>query len=331
MKRAFFKHCWLSLRVGLTALATLAVFNFPRTWWQEIICATAVIWSSVFLVAILVDLIRFRRIAWSFTRSLLIILQLACMARTAQMVWPYLSSTPKVYDKLSYAELVRFLFVDISDREGTTHGDALMALIDIEAPSIVVLTRFAAAPILTPFLERYPYRLISTVENERTVELFSKFPVKQTSRREYGYSALPAILGELRVQEDATLLVGAFDALPPYEQRDFIRSRLTARRMASSLKFATKPRIVLGAFRTPVTSQIVEMYSAQLHLRSLFFNQGISALPQILKSSVSFEHNLNIFTARNILISRVIESHADDDGFSAVLFDGRIPLEKRSE
>jgi hypothetical protein len=95
--------------------------------------------------------------------------------------------------------------------------------------------------------------------------------------------------------------------------------------MASSLKYATKPRIVFGAFRTPVTSQIVEMYSAQLHLRSLFFNQGISVLPEILKSSLDLRYNLNIFTARNIVISRLIESYADDDGFSAVLFDARIP------
>jgi hypothetical protein len=247
------------------------------------------------------------------------------------MVWPYLYSTPKIYTKLSYAEPVRFLFVDISSRQGNAHADALKAFIDIEAPSLIVLTRFVDTSILSSVADRYPYKLISAADNARAVEVLSKFPLNEPPRLEFGYSALPAVLGEFQVQNDASVLVGAFDALPPYEKGDFIRSRLTARRVASSLKYASKPRIVFGAFRTPVTSQIVEMYSAQLHLRSLFFNQGISALPQILKSSVSFEHNLNIFTARNILISRVIESHADDDGFSAVLFDGRIPLEKRSE
>jgi hypothetical protein len=331
MKRAALETCWLYLRVVVTSILTLAIFNFPRTWWQEMICATSLIWSSVFVVALLLDFARFRRTRWSPIRSLLVVLQIACVVRTVQMVWPYLYATPKVYTKLSYADPVRFLFVDISARQGNAHADALKAFIDIEAPSLIVLTRFADTPILSSVADRYPFNLTSTVENARAVDILSTFPLNEPPRLEYGYAALPAVLGEFRVQDDASVLVGAFDALAPHNQGDFIRSRLTARRMASSLKFATKPRIVLGAFRTPVTSQIVEMYSAQLHLRSLFFNQGISALPQILKSSVSFEHNINIFTARNILISRVIESHADDDGFSAVLFDGRIPLEKRSE
>jgi hypothetical protein len=325
MQRAFLQTCWLYLRVVVTALLTLAIFNFPRTWWQEMICATSLIWSSIFLVLVLLDLVRFRWIRWSLPRSLLVILQIACVVRTVQMVWPYMYATPKVYTKVSYTDPVRFLFVDISARQGNAHADALKAFIDIEVPSLIVLTRFADTPLLSSVADRYPYKLTSTVENARAVEILSTFPLSDSPRRDYGYAALPAVLGEFHVQEDASLLVGALDALPPYRQDDFMRSRLTARRMASSLKYATKPRIVFGAFRTPVTSQIVEMYSAQLHLRSLFFNQGISVLPEILKSSLDLRYNLNIFTARNIVISRLIESYADDDGFSAVLFDARIP------
>ncbi len=328
MKRASLETCWLYLRLVVTSLLTLAIFNFPRTWWQEMICATSLIWSSIFLVLLLLDLVRFRRISWSLTRSLLVILQIACVVRTVKMVWPYLYATPKVYAKLSYTDPVRFLFVDISSHQGNVHADALKAFIDIEAPAFIILNRFGEVPILSSVADRYPYKLISTVENARAVEILSTFPFSEPPRREYGYAALPAVLGEFRVQDDVSVLVGAFDALAPHNQGDFIRSRLTARRMASSLKYASKPRIVFGAFRTPVTSQIVEMYSAQLHLRSLFFNQGIVALPEILKSSIGLEHNLNIFTARNIAVSRIIESHADDDGFSAVLFDARVPRER---
>jgi hypothetical protein len=328
MQRAFLQTSWLYLRLVVTSLLTLAIFNFPRTWWQEMICATSPIWSSIFLVLVLLDLIRFRRIPWSLTRSLLVVLQIACVMRTVHMVRPYLYAAPKVYTKLSYTDPVRFLFVDISSRQGNAHADALKSFIDIEIPSLIVLTRFADTPILSSISDRYPYKLVSTIENVRAVEILSTFPLSEPPRREYGYAALPAVLGEFRVQDDASLLVGAFDAFPPYNQGDFIRSRLTARRMASSLKYETKPRIVFGAFRTPVTSQIVEMYSAQLHLRSLFFNQGIAALPEIFKSSIGLEHNLNIFTARNIVVSRIIESHADDDGFSAVLFDARVPRER---
>jgi hypothetical protein len=69
------------------------------------------------------------------------------------------------------------------------------------------------------------------------------------------------------------------------------------------------------------------MYPDQLRLRELSFDSGISIVPQLLKESLSFERSQHVFTSRNIVMSRVVESQADDGGFSAVLFDARIPRE----
>jgi hypothetical protein len=132
-------------------------------------------------------------------------------------------------------------------------------------------------------------------------------------------------VGGFLTREGHPVIIGAFDLLPPWKQEDFLRSRLTSRRLASLLKYETTPRIVLGAFRTSATSQVVNMYPDQLRLRALSFDSGISIVPDLMRQSVNIEKGQHVFTARNIMVSRVVESKADDGGFSAVLFDARIP------
>jgi hypothetical protein len=69
------------------------------------------------------------------------------------------------------------------------------------------------------------------------------------------------------------------------------------------------------------------MYPDQVRLRGLSFDSGISFVPELIRMSLNFEEGQHIFTARTILCSRVVESKADGGGFSAVLFDARIPRE----
>jgi hypothetical protein len=240
---------------------------------------------------------------------------------------PYLYAKQKTYSNLAYSPPVRFLFIDIAEVKGNAHGEALKAFIDVEDPSMIVLTRFADTPVLDAVADRFPSRYLSHPSNGRIVEILSKLESRSPVRLDYGYAALPAVEGEFLTSDGSPVIVGAFDLLPPFKQEDFVRSRLTSRRLASSLKYATKPRIVFGAFRTSVTSQVVSMYTEQLRLRGLSFNSGISRVPELLKQSVNFEKMVHVFTARRIEVSRIVESQADDGGFSAVLFDARIPRE----
>lgn len=279
------------------------------------------------LLSICVAMVRIRRISWTVSRIILVTLQAVCVARTGQIVIPFLYAKPKTYPHLVYSSPIRFLFIDISERTGNAHRDALKAFVDVEDPSLIVVTRFADSPIFNAVSDRFPARYLSHTSNGRVVEILSKLEPLGSTRLDYGYAALPAVEGEFLTTEGIPFFLGAFDLLPPYTQQDFLRSRLTSRRLASFLKFENTPRLVFGAFRTSVTSQIVDMYPGQLRLRALSFNSGISIVPDLVRQSVRFDKALHVFTARRIDVSRVVQSQADDGGFSSVLFDARIPKE----
>lgn len=327
MNHAFLNKIVVWLRLLVTAFVTLAIFNYPRTWWQEVLCATSLVWSGFFFVLLCVDIARARKISWTLSRLVVVALQVLCVARTGQIVMPYIYAKQKSYPNLAYSSPVRFLFIDISERSGNAHAAALQAFVDVEDPAMIILTRYADTPILAAVAERFPSRFVSLPLNNRVVEVISKLQPQHPARVDYGYAALPAVAGEFRTVEGTPVVVGAFDLLPPREQDDFLRSRLTSRRLASFLKYMTKPRIVFGAFRTSRTSQVVDMYPDQLRLRELSFDSGISIVPELVRESFNFEKSQRVFTARNIIVSRVVQSKADDEGFSAVLFDARIPRE----
>lgn len=327
MNRTFLNNIFVRLRLLVTAFVTLAIFNYPRTWWQEILCATSLVWCGFFFVLLCVDIVRARQISWTLARVVIVALQALCVARTGQIVTPYLYATQKSYPNLVYSNPVRFLFIDISDRSGNAHAAALQAFVRVEDPSMIILTRYADTPILAAVAERFTAHYVSRSSHERVVEVLSKLQPLEPPRLDYGYAALPAVAGEFQTVEGTPFVVGAFDLLSPFKQEDFLRSRLTSRRLASFLKYMSKPRMVFGAFRTSRTSQVVDMYSDQLRLRELSFDSGISILPELVRGAFDFERGKRVFTARNVVVSRIVQSNADGAGFSGVSFDARIPLE----
>ena len=327
MNHACLKKWWERLRLLVTAFLAIAVFNYPRTWWQEIICATSLVWCGILFVAVCFDLARFRSISWNGTRFALIALQVLCVARTGKVVMPYLYARQKTYSHLVYSASERFLFIDISERSGSARSEALKAFVDVEDPSMIIVTRYVDVPILASITERYPSSVVSLPSKDRVVEVLSKLQTREPIRLDYGYAALPAVSGEFLTRDGIPFMIGAFDLLPPWRQEDFLRSRLTSRRLASVLKYTSKPRLVFGVFRTSRISQIVDMYPDQLRMRELSFDSGVSIVPELLKESLSFKKSQHVFTARNIVVSRVVRSQGDDGGFSAVLFDARIPRE----
>lgn len=306
-------------------IATLALFNYPRTWVQELISETALLWMPLCIGGLVFQLTRFTSAPFSPLGSALFMLQLMCVLRTVHIATPYLYAAPKAYPALSYSEPVRFLLIDISDRAWSGHPEAASSLMDIENPGVVIVLRYSDSPLRSQATERYPFTLKASLHSERTVEIFSKIPFQSQARSEFGYGALPAVSGVLEIGDGTHLQLGALDLLPAYSQESFVKSRLTSRRLASSLRYSTEPRMIVGAFRASVTSQIVDMYVDQLRLRSLFFDSGISKLRELYSQSFAFKHNLNVFSARNIQLSRVVESNAADNGFAAILFDARIP------
>jgi hypothetical protein len=272
-----------------------------------------------------VQLFRFTTARCSLMGVSLFVLQLICVVRTTHVVVPYLYATASTYPALSYTEPIRFLVMDISGRAESEVPAAVATLLEMENPSVVIVLRHADLAARFPARDRYPFSITSSLHSDRVVEIVSKVPFHEPIRSEFGYGALPAVFGVLEVGEGARLQLGALDLLPAYSQDFFVKSRLTSRRLASSLRYSAEPRMVVGAFRASVTSQIVDMYVDQLRLRSLFFDSGFSKLGALVAQSFAFEGNLNVFSARTIEVSRVIESRGAGAGFSALLFDARIP------
>lgn len=295
----------------------LAFYNYPRSWWQETISQTAALWALPFGAITVAVIKRWRRVP----SVIVLVLIVWCIGKVGQVLFPYVYGPPKSYPALSYSSPVRFLVVDSTQ----SSVNDFPRLIEREDPDVVVLTRDAGSDIFRAPNERYPFVLASSIESTRKVEVFSKLPFGAPRRTEYGFDALPAVMGSLQTPDGASFLLGAFDLLPASSQESFNKSRLTSRRLASAIKFSAEPRIVVGAFRASVTSQVVDMYVEQLKLRSIFFNGGLSRAFALVGDSIPFQRNLNVFTARKIQVSGVEDGSADERGSAFVTFTARIP------
>jgi hypothetical protein len=245
------------------------------------------------------------------------------------MARPYLYAAPKRYSSLSYSLPTRIALLDLTERGEEASLDAL-SFAEIESPDVLIVARFTETPLPSGVRSWYPHVLVSSTTSGRTVEIFSKAPSHPPERTEYGYGALPGVLGSFETPDGVLFQLGAFDLMLSSSQDSFNKSRLTSRRLASALKYSAEPRIVVGAFRASVTSQLVNMYSDQLKLRSIFFDGGLSRLWRCLVGSIALSQNLNAFTAKNIELLGQREVPPNSQGLAAILFTVRVPRPRGS-
>ena len=312
---------WLLIVICLT----LAFFNYPRSWWQELIAATAPLWTPFLLVGIYVQLRGFTRAAFSLIGIALFSLQVLCVVKVARNLAPYLYSPQKTYASVEYSSPMRFLFLDVSARGQERSQSSITGLIDTKDPDIIIVARDSEKAVSSQAYARYPFVLASSADSKRKVEIFSKTSLSPPLKTDYGFGALPAVFGVFQTSDGAPFQLGGFDLLPSSSQENFNESRLTSRRLASALKFSSEPRIAVGAFRTSVTSQIVEMYVGPLKLRSVFFNSGFARCLRLIRASFPFDRNLNVFAARKIEVTELKDILSDDGSYAAILFTARIP------
>lgn len=157
------------------------------------------------------------------------------------------------------------------------------------------------------------------------MELLSAFPLHTSSLRELGFGARPAVLGVLDLGGDKTLELGALDLLPPFSEEAFLASRVTARRLATIARYSKRPRIAVGAFRSTEVSQIVQMYTGQVRMKSVFFNEGISGVVSLVGSCFTLNDNLSAFTSRSVMVSNIKRLRRERDGLNAIEFTARVP------
>lgn len=306
------------------AIAAFSLYNYPRSWWQELICATSLLWGPLCLMSVFVEFWRLMKRGFSFLGMTLLILNVMCAFKVASIVWPYVYSPAKSYSSLSYSVPTRIMFIDSAERSEDV-ASRLSTLIETEAPDVLIVARYTDAARIERSGGRYAHVLTSSLPSQRTVEIFSKAPIASPARTEYGFGALPAVLGTFETTDGARFQLGAMDLVLSSSQDSFNRSRLTSRRLASALKYSAEPRIVVGAFRASVTSQLVDMYIDQLKLRSIFFNSGLGRVGQSLVDSLYLSRNLNAFTARKIEVQSQREVRFHDHESAALIFTVRVP------
>lgn len=312
------------LWVAAICVATFAMYNYPRSWWQESLCATALVWTPLCVLGVCVELSRLARSGFSFGSCMLLTLNVMCVVKTVTITRPYVYAPAKSYSTFEYSRPTRVVFVDVVGRDNWALSHVANA-IEEQNPDVVIATRYANTSLDKALSERYPHTLTSSVSSERVVEVFSKTPISSPVRTEYGYGALPGILGTLETSDGFRFQLGAMDLKTSSSQKMFNESRLTSRRLASALRYSVEPRIVVGAFRASITSQVVDMYVDQLKLRSIFFNSGLTRVSQAFGDSLHLSRNLNAFTARTIDVTDPTELRAYDRGFAALGFTVRIP------
>ena len=308
--------------IACVLLLTLCVFNYPRIWWQEAINSLALLWGPLLLISIGIEIRGMFRRRVTVYRSISLALQVACCFSVISIVIPYITYSKNNGRDLGYSAPISILLVDDSARGLTTTEGAPLPTSDI----VVIVGSMQGHTVHVENDGELPYAVQSASEREPKVEIRSRFPFNDTAKRDVGYKALPAVFGTFAVSEGTFLEIGAFDLKPSLSQEDFVASRLTSRRIATLLRFSTTPRMVLGAFHAPITSQIVDMYPDQVRLKSVLFNQGISGLWRRIKEVFSWGSALNAFVAKNIILERVTEYEYERDGWRGISFVARVPL-----
>lgn len=255
---------------------------------------------------------------------LLLVVQVACATSVISTVTPYISHNKKENKDLIYAPPISIILVDDSAGAAKS-GEALL----LPSADIVVIVKATSDQSPRVANEQEISSVVqSTAEGNRTVEIRSRLPFLGTPRRDVGYEALPAVFGTFSVAGGTALEIGAFELLPSFSQESFVASRLTSRRIATLLRFSDTPRMVVGSFRAPITSQIVDMYPDQVRLKSVLFNKGVSGLWRRFREALSWSSALNVFVAKNIILERVVEHEPERDGWRGISFVARVPLAK---
>ncbi len=263
-----------ALLAWLVAVSCLAVchLNHPRLWIQDLLCSVSLYWIPFVLAGFVWALARCVKLR-SCSVALLwaLVVQGYLLVRVATVAMPYVSFSrwPEAQAGQSVEVPVLFSHVDFA-QNGLARLSAETAR---RAPSIVVLVgepgQLAAA---TESMPGFPRVLDSTPPG---VTVLSRFDLEDGSRTSLGTGALPGMFLKLRVPRVGSVLLGVLDLIPAASQRDFFLSKVTSRRIASSLRYQKEPRVVVGSFDATPFAPIVNMYPRQLGLRSVMFGQGL--------------------------------------------------------
>lgn len=318
--RRLVARLWLFVLIALY----YSLFTYPRVWWQDLVHGLSLALVPPLLLASIVHARALRRYGLRFGVVFALALEVACIARVGWVVRPYVTYSTELEKRATHIMRPNFLLID-----GTSPivNPAPLDKVRQEfLPEVVVVlgANNLEAPVSTSF-GNYPYHLSSEEVFGSRVDIHSMWPFGLPVLRSLGVDAYPGVLAMIHVAPDLELEVGALDLQVPKAHLDYDRSRISARRLASMLRYSEYPRLVFGGFRVPVTSPTTTVYVEQLRLKSVFFNRGWSGLASIVSKLWAPATSINVFAAKSIKLEAVTEWSSERDGFRGISFSAALP------
>lgn len=319
------RYCWALF----LSIFTYAFFTYPRVWWQDVVHGWSVAMVPALVFGLMMSVRTLRRRGYQFSVAFIAMMELACLVRIGWVIRPYIWHTTEMETRLPHVRTERFLLLDLAD--GSPDASQIAKALAEPRPTVVVVLAAQRGDALSLEWAQYPHKISSDVAYEGRVDLRSSFPVTGPTVTDFGIEAYPALMSRIRVSPEVELEIAAFDLQVPRARLDFERSRVSARRVASAVRYSTYPRMVFGGFRMPPTAPPTTMYVEYLRLKSVFFTRGLTGLWEVTRRLFDFSSNINVFTAQSIKISDVKEWTVSRDGFRGLAFTAALPASPRED
>ena len=313
----------------VVVVLALCHLNHARLWIQDLLCSASLYWIPFVFVGLLATLrriVRERRIPPVVL--VVLVAQAFLLYHVFRIARPYVSfARSTVVEQSASTDLsVLYSHVDFS-LDGLP---TLVKEVSTAKPDLIVLVgEQDGLEVALEALPRYPGVARTPHTSPGGVLVLSGYPLEMDGEAFLGIEALPSVFAKVELPGQA-LLLGAMDLLPAGSQQDFFRSKVTSRRIATLMRYAEEPRLVIGHFAATQFSPIVSMYTRQVRLRSVMFNHGLLRTFDLTDPLIRVTLD-NAFVSRDIQVTDFYPKTGISQRWLSFGFSLRIPRRSREK
>ncbi len=308
----------------VTAFCAACHFNYPRFWWQEVVCGATLVWLPLVFFSVARAAVRIYKGRRNVGISVLVaIFGSYTVGQSLSVVWPYITHAAGV--KLTKDEGIPVGIFHVHGSSDLQERQALEENLKRLLPDILVVTGAANLSETEGSLAaRFSHSLRSAEQSPHTIRLFSRFPLLHESRSDLGFGSLAGIHTKIALEEDVVLELGAVSLRGSFSLQSFEQSRVTSRRLASIMRNSISPRMVVGDFSATPLSQIVSMYNRQARMRSVFYGEGIAAFAA-MQSVMTPVQNINAFVSAGVEVTDAVVIAGSDNAPRSLFITINVP------
>lgn len=311
---------WTALLLALF----YSLFTYQRVWWQDVVHTKSLVLIPPLFIAVLLNFTLLRRRGWRLALLLPFALALACLLKVSATLKPYVTYPMEPSKSVLYVAHGSFLLMDHTGTRWNS-AQAREALRSLNPDIVVELRSVGGDELPVEAWSQYPYTVRSDESDQRYIVLRSTKPILSPAALHLGVDAYPGLLASVSFAPDLTLDIAAINLETARHRLAFDRTRISARRLASGIRYSDNPRVVFGGFRAPPSSPTTTLFSEQLRLKSVLFNRGLPEVGRIINRLIEPDSILNVFTAKKMRIYDVREWSTESDGFSGISFRADLP------